>query len=136
MDNPSEPPFGGSPPLTQGSGLEEMIAFFARYGILALGKKSNGGQIMEMMKRAIHLDFHTMPGIYDFEETFDPVAFAQTLKDAKVEYINAVAQCNLGFCYFPTNVGVRYPYLKTDLFGSIIGSAGDPADVEIMQREI
>ena len=25
---------------------------------------------MEMMKRAIHLDFHTMPGIYDFEETF------------------------------------------------------------------
>lgn len=75
---------------------------------------------MEMMKRAIHLDFHTMPGIYDFEETFDPVAFAQTLKDAKVEYINAVAQCNLGFCYFPTNVGVRYPYLKTDLFGSIV----------------
>ena len=75
---------------------------------------------MEMMKRAIHLDFHTMPGIYDFEETFDPVAFAKTLKEARVEYLNAVAQCNLGFCYFPTNVGVRYPGLKTDLFGSIV----------------
>lgn len=75
---------------------------------------------MEMMKRAIHLDFHTMPGIYDFEETFDAKVFAQTLKDAKVKYINAVAQCNLGFCYFPTNVGVRYPGLKTDLFGDIV----------------
>ena len=75
---------------------------------------------MEMMKRAVHLDFHTMPGIYDFEETFDAKAFAQTLKDAKVKYLNAVAQCNLGFCYFPTNVGVRYPGLKTDLFGSIV----------------
>ena len=75
---------------------------------------------MEMMKRAIHLDFHTMPGIYDFEETFDAKAFAQTLKDAKVEYLNAVAQCNLGHCYYPTNVGVRYPGLKTDLFGDMV----------------
>ena len=75
---------------------------------------------MEKMKRAIHLDFHTMPGIYDFEETFDAAEFAKTLKDAKVEYLNAVAQCNLGFCYYPTNVGIRYPGLKTDLFGSIV----------------
>ena len=75
---------------------------------------------MEMMKRAIHLDFHTMPGIYDFEETFDARVFARTLADARVKYLNAVAQCNLGFCYFPTNVGVRYPGLKTDLFGSIV----------------
>lgn len=80
---------------------------------------------MEMMKRAIHLDFHTMPGIYDFEETFDPKAFAQTLADAKVKYINAVAQCNLGFCYFPTKVGVRYPGLKTDLFGSIVKACNE-----------
>lgn len=75
---------------------------------------------MEMMKRAVHLDFHTMPGIYDFGETFDAQAFAQTLKDARVKYLNAVAQCNLGFCYFPTNVGVRYPGMKTDLFGDIV----------------
>ena len=75
---------------------------------------------MDKMKRAIHLDFHTMPGIYDFEETFDAAEFAKTLKDAKVEYLNAVAQCNLGFCYYPTNVGIRYPGLKTDLFGSIV----------------
>ena len=38
-----------------------------------------GGYTMEKMKRAIHLDFHTMPGIYDFEETFDAAEFAQAL---------------------------------------------------------
>ena len=75
---------------------------------------------MEMMKRAVQLDFHTMPGIYDFEETFDAKTLAQTLKDAKVKYLNAVAQCNLGFCYYPTKIGVPYPELKTDLFGDIV----------------
>lgn len=75
---------------------------------------------MERMKRGVHLDFHTMPGIYDFGETFDPKGFAQTLVEAKVKYLNAVAQCNLGFCYFYTNVGIRYPGLKSDLFGDIV----------------
>ncbi len=70
--------------------------------------------------RAVHIDFHTMPGIYDFGAEFDAEAFAQTLADAHVEYVNLFAKCNLGFCYFDTAVGTRYPTMKGDLFGSML----------------
>lgn len=39
---------------------------------------------MRPMKRAIHLDFHTMPGIYNFNENWDAKAFANNYKEAKM----------------------------------------------------
>ena len=72
------------------------------------------------LKRAIHLDFHTMPGIYDFNRDWDAAAFAQRLADAHVKYINAFAQCNLGFAYFDTEIGVKYPGMKGDMFGDLL----------------
>lgn len=72
-------------------------------------------------KRAIHVDFHTMPGIYDINN-FDAEKFAETLKNAHVTYVNVVAECNLGFCYFPTKIGVVYPGLKRDLFGETVAA--------------
>ena len=72
------------------------------------------------IKRAIHVDFHTMPNIYDFGNGYDPDEFAKTLADAGVEYINLVASCNIGFCYFPTEVGVAYPYMTGDRFGDTL----------------
>ncbi|MEA4890695.1 MAG: alpha-amylase family protein [Clostridiaceae bacterium] len=75
---------------------------------------------MRPIKRAIHLDFHTMPGIYDFNREWDAAVFAQTLADAKVCYINAFAKCNLGFAYYPTSVGVPYPGMKGDMFGDLL----------------
>ena len=59
---------------------------------------------MYPMKRAIHLDFHTLPGIYNFNEGWDPKVFADRLKEAGVEYVNAFAKCNLGFAYYPTKI--------------------------------
>ena len=71
-------------------------------------------------KRAIHFDFHTMPGCNDVGTEFNGREFAVTLQKAKVEYINIFAKCNLGFCYYPTRIGTVYPGLKFDLMGEII----------------
>lgn len=70
--------------------------------------------------RAIHVDFHTLPNIYDFGERYDAQIFAKCLKQANVTCINLVASCNLGFCYYPTKIGVPYPYMKGDRFGETL----------------
>lgn len=75
---------------------------------------------MRPMKRAIHLDFHTLPGIYNFNEEWDAKKFALTLKEANVEYVNAFARCNLGFAYYPTKVGIPYRGMKGDMFGDLL----------------
>ncbi|GAA3403928.1 alpha-amylase family protein [Paenibacillus hodogayensis] len=75
---------------------------------------------MRTIKRAVHLDFHTLPDIPDFGCNFDAVRFARTLKDARVEYITAFAKCNIGFAYYPTSVGIMHPHLKFDMFGQIV----------------
>ena len=75
---------------------------------------------MRMIKRAVHIDFHTMPGIYDFNREWDASLFAQTLKDAHIDYVNAFARCNIGFAYYPTKVGVTYPGMKGDMFGDLL----------------
>jgi len=72
------------------------------------------------LKRAIHLDFHTMPGIYNFNEKFDAVKFAERLEKAHVRYINVFAECNQGYAYYDTKIGVKYPTMKGDMFGDIL----------------
>ena len=73
-------------------------------------------------KRAVHLDFHTMPGVYDVGRDFDPQEFARTLQEANIEYITVFAKCNLGFAYYPTQVGIVHPGLKTDLLGPMVAA--------------
>ncbi|WP_158606747.1 alpha-amylase family protein [Paenibacillus ginsengarvi] len=75
---------------------------------------------MRKLKRAVHLDFHTMPNVTDFAAGFDAREFARTLKQAKVDFVNVFAKCNLGFAYYPTEIGVPYPYMKGDMLGEII----------------
>ena len=73
----------------------------------------------EFPRRAIHLDCHTMPGIYDVAQDFNAEAFAETLAKARVDYITVFAKCNLGFSYYPTKIGTAYPGLKVDLLGEM-----------------
>lgn len=74
-------------------------------------------------RRAIHLDFHTMPGIYDVGRDFDAEDFAQTLARAEVDYITVFARCNLGFAYYPTKIGIPHPGLKRkDLLGPMVSA--------------
>ena len=47
------------------------------------------------MKRAVHIDFHTMPKIDDFGANYEPVDLAEMLADAHVTYVNIFARCNI-----------------------------------------
>ena len=72
-------------------------------------------------QRAVHLDFHTMPRVYDVGAEFDADQFARTLEEARVEYITVFARCNLGFAYYPTRVGLVHPGMQTeDMLGPMI----------------
>ena len=76
--------------------------------------------MLRKMRRAVHFDFHTMPGIDNICENFDAAAFAQQMADANVDYINFFARCNIGFSYYPTKVGVQYPGLKINMLGDVV----------------
>ena len=70
--------------------------------IEAIGKK---------FRRALHFDFHTSPGIDNLLANFDAEKFAEQLQSAHIEYINVAARCNMGFSYYETKVGKKYPGL-------------------------
>ncbi|MFH0965035.1 MAG: hypothetical protein V2A58_13630, partial [Planctomycetota bacterium] len=75
---------------------------------------------MRLPRRAIHLDFHTLPAVPDVGIDFDADAFARTLADARVDFITVFAKCNLGLAYYPTKVGVVHPSLARDLLGEMV----------------
>lgn len=77
---------------------------------------------MKEIKRAIHFDFHTMPGIDDFGENFNAEEFALSMKDANVEYVNVFARCNLGYSYYPTKVGTMYKPMKGNMCEEIVSA--------------
>ncbi len=74
------------------------------------------------LRRLIHVDFHTLPNIYDFSKGYDADEFAEALSKASVQGVNVVASCNIGFCYYPTKIGSPYPYMKGDLFGETLAA--------------
>jgi len=75
------------------------------------------------VKRAVHLDFHTMPGIYDVGADFNAEEFARTLKSAHIDYITVFARCNLGFAYYPTKVGIVHPCMQAkDMLGGMVSA--------------
>lgn len=67
--------------------------------------------------RWFHIDFHNMPGINNFCENFDAKKLALTLKKALVTRVNLFAQCNIGYAYYDTEIGIPYPRMKCDMFG-------------------
>ena len=75
---------------------------------------------MSLPYRAFHIDFHTMPKVYDVGANFDAAALAEKLAEAHVEIINFFARDNLGNSYYPTKVGKMHPSLKKDLLGPVI----------------
>jgi len=61
-----------------------------------------------------------MPGIYDVGANFNADAFGDTLADAGVDYATVFAKCNLGFAYYPTEVGTVHPGLQRELLGPML----------------
>ena len=72
------------------------------------------------MKRCVHIDFHTMPGVRNFACNIDAAVVADTLARAHVTWVNLFARCNIGFSYYPTKLGTVYPGLERDLLGELI----------------
>ena len=62
-------------------------------------------------RRAVHFDFHTSPGVVNILRNFDAEHFADQLASAHIEYVNVAARCNMGFSYYNTKVGKKYPGL-------------------------
>ncbi|MFW6598004.1 hypothetical protein ACQBAU_16905 [Propionibacteriaceae bacterium Y2011] len=77
---------------------------------------------MRTLKRAVHFDLHTMPGIGDFGADFDAPSFARTLRDSHVDFVNVFAKCNIGFAYYPTEIGIPYPTMTGDMLGETIAA--------------
>ncbi len=61
--------------------------------------------------RAIHYDFHTSPGVDNIFGNFDAEKFADQLEKAHIEYANVTARCNMGYSYYNTKIGKKYPGL-------------------------
>ena len=61
--------------------------------------------------RAMHFDFHTSPGVEHIFGNFDAEKFAEQLASAHIEHVNLTARCNMGYSYYNTKVGKKYPGL-------------------------
>lgn len=96
-----------------------MIALIGAFVNLIYTER-NSSMFTTKIKRAVHIDFHTLPGIDDFGLSFSASDVAGKLKDAHVDYVNVCARCNIGFSYYPTKIGTPYPDMKTDLLGDLI----------------
>ncbi len=75
---------------------------------------------MRPMKRAMHFDFHTMPGISGLFSGFSAEDFAEKLAENNVSYINFTCRCNIGFSYYDTKVGIKYPGLDRDMLKEVL----------------
>lgn len=73
---------------------------------------------MKVPLNSVHLDFHTMPNIEDF--SYDAEKTARMLSEAGVGSVNIFLQDNQGYCFYPTVIGTRYPYLRDDMFGNLL----------------
>ncbi len=76
-------------------------------------------------QRCLHFDFHTPPKVGPVGAGFDRQAFVATLQNAAVEAVNVFARCNVGFAYYPTQIGVPHPGLEGDLLGGMVEACGE-----------
>lgn len=67
--------------------------------------------------RQIHLDFHTSEHCDGVGDRFDEAQFIEALELGRVNSINYFAMGHHGWCYYPTELGISHPHLKTDLVG-------------------
>lgn len=71
--------------------------------------------------RALHFDFHTSPGVENILKNFNAEHFAEQMAEAHIEYVNVAARCNMGYSYYNTKVGKKYPGLgDRDILDEII----------------
>jgi len=74
---------------------------------------------MHQPKYCLFYDNHTMPACPDVGENFDAEEFTDRIKQCGVDYLTFHARCNLGMAYYDTEIGIKHPSLKYDLFGQL-----------------
>ncbi len=82
--------------------------------------RCSAAELVAARFRQIHLDFHTSELIPDVGASFDPDVFADTLAEARVNWVTLFAKCHHGLSYYPTQAGTVHPSLKFDLLGAQI----------------
>ena len=70
-------------------------------------------------KWCLFYDNHTMPTCPDVGMGFDVEAFTDQIKECGVDFIAFHARCNMGMAYYDTEIGIKHPSLKYDLFGKL-----------------
>ncbi len=71
-------------------------------------------------KYGLFYDFHTDVCCPDIGGELDAEKFAQSVAECGVDFLTVHARCNQGFSYYDTEIGIRHPGLKKDLFGEIL----------------
>lgn len=92
--------------------------------------KNRESKNQQFPRRALHVDFHTMPGIRDVGCDFDRGVFVDMLKGAGIQYVTVFARCNLGFAYYPTKLGTIHPSLQRDLLGEMVQACKE-SDIDV-----
>jgi hypothetical protein len=75
--------------------------------------------------RQVHLDFHTPGSVQPLAQGFNALAFAETMRSARVQSVNVFGRCHHGYSYYPTKAGTMHPGLSFDLMGSQIEALHD-----------
>lgn len=71
------------------------------------------------LKYSLFFDNHTMKACPDVGANFDAKKFVAEVKSCGVDFLTFHARCNQGFAYYNTDIGIRHPSLKRDLFGEL-----------------
>ncbi|MDD4756651.1 MAG: beta-galactosidase trimerization domain-containing protein, partial [Prolixibacteraceae bacterium] len=64
-------------------------------------------------------DNNTMAAFPDMGENFDVEAFTDRIKRCGADHLVFHVRCDQGMAYYNTEIGIRHPSLKFDLFGEI-----------------
>ena len=70
-------------------------------------------------KYCLFYDNHTMKACPDVGARFNVEEFTDQIVACGVDYLTFHARCNQGFAYYNTEIGIKHPSLKYDLFGKL-----------------
>ena len=74
---------------------------------------------MHKPKYCLFYDNHTMKACPDVGADFDVEEFTNRIVACGVDYLTFHARCNQGMAYYDTEIGIKHPSLKYDLFGKL-----------------
>lgn len=77
---------------------------------------------MHKPKYALFFDNHTMAKCPDVGSDFNAEEFSKRINDCGVDFVGFAAKCNQGFCYYDTEIGIKHPSLKRDMFGEMVNA--------------